>query len=487
MPIAQLSIDPQLAGQVPEPIRAGLARLRTELDVPESFPPEVEQAAARAAADGPLTVPGQDARVDRTDLPFVTLDPPGSMDLDQAMHLERTADGYRVWYAIADVAAWVEPGGPVDVEAHRRGQTFYAPIERAPLHPSVLSEGAASLLADGKDRPALVWRVELDPAGAQLSATVERATVRSRARLDYPGVQRQLDDGTADEVMQLLREVGTLRRQQEVARGGVSLDLPEQEVVTEGDGWRTRFRTPLPVEGWNAQISLLVGMAAARMMVERKVGIVRTLPPADERALARLRATAQSLGIAWPQGMGYPDFVRSLEVTQPRHLAMMTACTRLFRGAGYTVVDEQSAGSDLGHHALAADYAHCTAPLRRLVDRYAGEVCVHLCAGTPVPQWVLDAMPALPQEMQDSDHRARKFERGVLDLVEALVLSTRVGQEFDATVVEADEKQASISIADPAVESTMKVGGLRLGQQLRVRLEGVDLAAGSVRFVPVAA
>ena len=168
MPARHISI----ADQVPAPIREGIARLRAELEVPDGFGPEVLAEAERRVAAGPLEV-GE--RRDLTGLPFVTIDPEGSMDLDQAMHLERAEDGYLVWYAIADVAAWVEPGGAVDAEAHRRGQTFYAPSQRAPLHPPVLSEGAASLLADGRDRPALVWQVRLDAAG-KISCAEETGT-----------------------------------------------------------------------------------------------------------------------------------------------------------------------------------------------------------------------------------------------------------------------------------------------------------------------
>lgn len=475
-----------IAQQVPEPIRRGLDRLRTELEVPTEFAPEVTAAAAAAAANGPLDAPawGLGERVDHTGIDFVTIDPEGSMDLDQALFLERAGDGFRVWYAIADVAAWVEPGGPIDLEAHRRGQTFYAPIERAPLHPSALSEGAASLLDDGKDRPALVWQIELDATGVQRSATVERSLVRSRERLDYIGVQRMLDDGRAPEWLELLREVGQLREQQEITRGGVSLNLPEQEIVAEGDQWRVEFRSPLPVEGWNAQISLLTGMAAAGLMLAASNGILRTLPPAQEQDVRRLRATAKSLQIPWPDGMGYPDFVRSLDVSQPRHLAMMTSCTRLFRGAAYTVVDEASAGQNLKHNALAANYAHCTAPLRRLVDRYVGEICVHLCDGSPIPQWVTDALAALPDEMRASDQRAKKFERGVVDLTEALVLSSRVGQSFTGTIVDYDDKrgEGTISIPEPATEGRIKQRGLKLGQEVTVRLAGVDLEKGTVTF-----
>ncbi len=112
---------------------------------------------------------------DHTDVPYLTIDPPGSMDLDQAMHIDRFGTGYRVRYAIADVAAFVSPGDPVDVEAHVRGETLYSPDLRTPLHPPVIGEAAASLLPD-QVRPALVWTIDLDADGRQTAVDVKRAS-----------------------------------------------------------------------------------------------------------------------------------------------------------------------------------------------------------------------------------------------------------------------------------------------------------------------
>ena len=103
----------------------------------------------------------------------MTIDPPGSLDLDQAIHVERRGDGHRVSYAIADVGSFVEPGSALDAEAHARAVTVYAPDAKAPLHPVVLSEGAASLLP-GQWRPAALWTIDLDSGGEPVSTVVER-------------------------------------------------------------------------------------------------------------------------------------------------------------------------------------------------------------------------------------------------------------------------------------------------------------------------
>ena len=310
------------------------------------------------------------------------------------MHIERAGDGYVVHYAIADVAAFVTAGDPVDVEANRRGETLYGANSKVPLHPPVLSEGAASLLPD-EVRPALLWTIKVDETGEGTDVDVERALVRSRAQLTYEGVQADLDAGRAGELIGLLQEVGELRLAREAARGGVSLPLPEQELVEADGHWELEFRRLTPVENWNAQISLLTGMAAASLMVYARVGILRTLPPADPRDVQRLHRTARALGIDWPAEQLYPDFIRTLDPSKPTHAAMVVACTRLLRGAGYVTFNGELP-EQAQHSALASEYAHVTAPLRRLVDRYAGEICVALCAGTDVPAWVVSAMAELP-------------------------------------------------------------------------------------------
>ena len=461
----------------PEPIRSGLQRLREELAVPRGFPAEVEAEARRAASA--VVLPD----LDRTDLALVTIDPPGSTDLDQALFIERDGTGFVVWYAIADVAAFVAPGGAIDAEAHERGVTLYAPDGRTPLHPTVLSEGTASLLP-GQVRPALLWEHHVDAAGEAVSTSVRRARVQSREQLTYEGAQAALDDGSASENLQLLREVGRLREALEIARGGVSLQIPEQEVhVTESGNWDLEFRRTLPVEGWNAQVSLLTGMRAAKLMLDAKVGVLRTLPPAQQYGIDKLRRVAKGLHIAWPGSMGYPEFVRSLDPTHPKHLAMLNACTALFRGAGYAAFDGEVPEQAL-HGAMNTPYAHATAPLRRLVDRYVGETCVALCAGEDVPAWVRHHLDALPSVMGRATQKANQYERGILSLVEALVLTGRVGETFTGTVVEWNEKNdaGEIQLGEPAVAAPLKGGRPALGDEVPAKLVQADVHTGEVEF-----
>ncbi|MGI3230870.1 RNB domain-containing ribonuclease [Streptomyces sp. GTA36] len=476
----------RVTGAAEAPLRAALRALRTELDVPEAFGPQVLAEAERAAREP--TLPAYDA----TDIPLFTIDPPTSTDLDQAMHLSRRPAGYRVRYAIADVAAFVVPGGLLDAEAHRRVTTLYFPDEKIPLHPPILSEGAASLLPD-QTCPAVLWTIDLDADGRPTATDVRRALVRSRAKLDYASVQKQLDAGTAEEPLALLKDIGLLREQQEVARGGISLNVPEQE-ITERDGtYELAYRAPLPADGWNAQISLLTGMAAAELMLAHGTGVLRTLPAAPDGAVGRLRRTARALRIEWPHHVSYAELIRSLDPHLPHHAAFLQECTTLLRGAGYTVFRGGVTPDLTTHAAVAAPYTHCTAPLRRLVDRYASELCLAAAAGEEPPEWVLAALDDLPKRMAEGTRRAGTAERECVDIVEAALLKDRVGELFDGTVVDVQEREptvGTVQLESPAVVARIKSGEgagklpLPLGERLRVRLTQADPGSAKVLFAP---
>ena len=466
---------------VPEAVVDGLLRLQKKLDLPSEFS-QAATAQAEALAANP---PSFADHVDRTDLAFITIDPPSSMDLDQAMFIERDGDGYVVHYAIADVAAWVEPGSPIAEEAWVRGQTMYAPSAKVPLHPAALSEGAASLLADGVARPAMVWTHRLDASGSLLGSTLERAMVLNSSKLSYEDIDQQLASGTASATAELLAEVGALRVAIEVERGGINLNLPDQEIVATGNTWELQFRTTLDVEEWNAQVSLMTGIAAAHMMVDGGVGILRTLPPAHDSAVARLRRIAKSLHVEWPRDVEYPDFVRALDPANPRELAVIVKCTTLFRGAGYMAFVNGVPEGNLEHAAVASLYAHTTAPLRRLVDRFVLEVCHSLSRGIDVPVWAVEALDGLPERMQESGQSANAYERGAVDLAEALAMADKVGQVFDAVLIDVYPKnnQGTFQITEFAIEARIAdMDQKDVGKVMQVRLDNVDLLEGEVHF-----
>jgi exoribonuclease R len=463
-------------------VRPDFDAVRAEFALPATFPPDVLAEAERVAGAGS----GRD-RVDATDVALVTIDPPGSKDLDQALGVARRGDGFRVHYAIADLGAVVAPGGALDAEVRRRGQTVYLPDGSVPLHPPVLSEDAASLLPDGP-RAGVLWTIDLDGAGEPTAVDLRRATVRSSARLDYAGVQADVDAGRLHPALAALPELGRLRRALAVRRGAIELELPEQEVVPDGaGGWTVQVRRRLDVEGWNAEISLLTGMLAGRIMLDAGVGLLRTLPAPEAGALADFRRTARDLGVRWPDGASAAEALAGLPPESPPALALRRAATTLLRGAGYAAFD-RSAGvpppADPGHGGIGAPYAHVTAPLRRLVDRFGTEVCLAVTAGEELPAWLREALPTLPDLMSASDTLAGKVDRATVDRTEAALLAERVGQEFDVVVLRAsgpEGEPGEVYLHDPPVLAR-STGTVAAGARVRVRLTEADPATGRIEF-----
>ena len=466
---------PRVRVPATDEFHAGFAAIRERLDVPEAIPPEVEAAATEAARRAVTA-----DRVDRRDLPFVTIDPPGSRDLDQAMHLEVRGDGHRVHYAIADVAAWVDPGDPVDAEAWRRVVTMYSPDTRAPLHPPVLSEGAASLLPEG-DRPAVLWTIDLDGEGAVVDRRVERAVVRSSAQLTYDEGQALVEAGDHPALGEL-RTVGERRQARQAERGGISLHLPSQAVVEEDGGYDVEFEAPRPIEQWNEQISLLTGMVAADLMLEAGAGLLRTLPPPPDFVVQQLGRAARGLGVDWPKHADdYATILAGLDPADPADAALITQSARLFRGAGYLAFTD-GAPPQPEQAAIGAPYAHVTAPLRRLGDRFAIELALAAHDGRPPEAWSTEALTTLPEVLQEGGRRQAALDRACVDFTEAMVLRARVGERFEVLVTEVDGDDARVQFREPAVLARAHGDGLVAGEEAEVELVATDPEEGRIEL-----
>lgn len=470
----------------PPTIDQAFARARAELGIREEFPPEVLREAESVAARGPVDA----AREDLTAIPFVTIDPPGSKDLDQALHLAHDGDGYVVSYAIADVGAFVARGGAIEAEAWLRGLTFYAPDRRVSLYPPAISEGAASLLPDDA-KPSIVFRISLDRDGGVRDSRVHPAIVRSRAQLTYEQVAAHVLHGaaiaeTGGETLALLREIGEKRKAIEVARGGVSIPLVDQHVHKEAAGrlgYELEYEKPNPAEDWNAQISLLAGSVAAETMLAAGAGLLRVMPPPEERALERLRAAAATLGISWPRATSYPDFIRSIDPARPKATALLWQARRTLRGADYAAFRGDPPPLRR-HSALAMEYAHTTAPLRRLADRYVLDLLVELDRGRGPTDAEHETLARLPAVMDEAERTSGKLERKVVDVAEAWTLRGREGERFPAAVLGARGDDVEVQIEWPPVRVSVPARGrdARPGAAVHVTLEKADVETGTLRF-----
>jgi len=492
------------------------SRVRDELEIPAEFPRDVLDAGRRAASRTNIPESERHARADFTIVPFVTIDPEGSRDLDQALYIQRHEAGWFVLYAIADVGYFVEPKGAIETEAWKRGVTLYGPDVRTPLYPPELSSGAASLLPNA-ERPCILFSFDIGISGEDRLLSIQPAIVRSRAALSYDAVSRHLRaEDTAPgagefagcdgaETLAELRAVGRLRQQLEINRGGVSLPIAAQHVERWAlalSGYQLTLKNPNDVEGWNAQISLMTGMAAAKLMVARGVGLLRVLDEPREDRMSAFRLAAQAVGVAWPDEMPYADFVRSLDPADGVHAALLVNASGVMGGARYVAFDG-TVPAGCRHAAIASHYSHVTAPLRRLADRYVLDTLVRLAADEPVPRSAAGTFEELVDVMGKADRRDRQYENRIVDLTEAAAMEPRVGDTFDAVVLRLRDGRVSVQIADPpirvdlAIEESFGVTGqleesatrmligrraVALGDSLRLILDRVDLDAGRLRF-----
>ncbi len=448
-----------------------LATIRAAFQVPDEFPPAVLAAAERAATRTPT------GHADWTSHPFITLDPAGSTDLDQAFAITTDGSAFILFYAIADIGWFVEPDGPIADEAWRRGETLYLPDGKASLYPPILSQGAASLLPDGP-RPAVVFSIRIDADGAVALDAVTRAVIHSRAKLAYASVtDADLPPDFGSLTDRLIRA--------EAARGAARIDPPEQEVAHDADGHLAlSFRTRHASEHRNAALSLACNMAVAQLLMAHGTGLFRVMDEPEGHAVAQLQQTARALGIDWPASATLTQIERTLDSGDPRHATLMLAIRRAGNGASYRGF---SADEKPWHAAVAAPYAHATAPLRRLADRYVVEAALAVANGRAVPAHVASALPRLPKVMAHADSRAGQIDRAVIGMAEAALLSSRKGECFAAVVTRIDARGAEIQLCDLPVTAQIDPAGLTFGDRVTVRLTDTDVSRHRIAFTLMAA
>jgi exoribonuclease R len=199
----------------------------------------------------------------------------------------------------------------------------------------------------------------------------------------------------------------------------------------------------------------------------------------DERAVRRLRHTARALGLQWGRSTPLADFERGLDAGDPKQAAFMLAVRRTGQGASYQPFRP---GPAPWHSAVAATYAHATAPLRRLADRYVVRAALAIANGQTVPKAVTEAFEKLPPVMARAEALGGRIERAAIDLAEAVMLSGRIGQSFAAIATEVDERGVRIQLCDLPVVARVAAGGVEPGDRLQVRLVAADTDRGAIAF-----
>lgn len=423
---------------------SGTARQRldaiiTALQLKVDFPAEV-----LAETDAHLKAPGIDdpALVDRTDLPFVTIDNAHSKDLDQAVHVAREGAGYLVAYAIADASFYVRPGSALFREAMARGASYYFPGFSVPMLPRALSEGLISLNPDGPRRALLFWH-SLDEKGELLGTRLERARVSSRAKLSFSAVQALIDDAERSplasrefaESLRLLREVGVRRMHLAAERGLVRYRREEVSIELDGEGLSFAVMEAVrdEVELWNEQVSLMCNAEGGRLLRESNnpavQPIYRVQGGPDPERLAGLEALTVKVcalhGVPETPWRWYratqtlADYLQRLPraATGSKEDRLARALTR--QAVMVNLRSEYS--TEPGPHVGvgAEPYARFSAPMREMVGVFLHKEAVELLTGQHP---TVEEDEALRAEVVRVANRARETQRKVQNLANEVVM-----------------------------------------------------------------
>lgn len=448
----------------------GFSHLADAAGLDPHFPPEV-----LAEVDAYLAAPGLDdpALADRTGLPFVTIDGPGTRDLDQAIHVEDTGKGYRLRYAIADASYYVKPGTALFAEALRRGASFYLPGSSVPMLPRPLSEGLVSL-GPGVDRRALIFDVGLDRHGTVIDFALERARIHSRAKLAFDEVAPLIAAG--GELAPSLRaviELGELRAHHEDRAAMIRYRRVETSVRLGADGELVVDSSPRsPVELANEQISILCNALGARWLAGGPPELVQPIyrvhePPEPERvagferlvaAVAHLRGLpddpwvyrrAASIGLA-----GYLESLPT-EGTPGRLARALHRQAMLLNGRSRFAAEPRP------HFGVGEQvYSRFTAPMREIVGVQCHAQAIERMVGRSPRTRAEDE--AIRAQVIDAGNRAKDVQRNLDREVDALIVAAVLGPDLarppaerplrTATVVGFAPSKIHLVLDDPPID-----------------------------------
>ncbi len=458
-------------------LSTGLNAIVKQYDLPLNFSPEVLESANRVTRRWKTqSASWATNRFDATHLPMVTLDPASSTDLDQAFAVRKQGDDIVLSYAIADVSAFVEIGDPIEQEAWERGVTIYGLTEKIPLYPKILSQDCASLLPDGP-RPVVLFEVTMNIHGHAKLRSVKRAIVQSREKLAYD----RFDVSSVPH----LEEFANRMWVDEMRRGAFRVEFPQQEVIADESspgGVRLSLRARTYPELVNSTLSLATNIAVGERLRVSGIGLFRVMDEPSPHALEMLRREAHAIGIQWKVDESLRQLQQRLVPDNVTHQRFLLEASRAGGRARYATFNPALVP---WHSAIGATYAHATAPLRRLADRYVIDLIHLINNDLPVPDSLLVKLEQLPDVMARCEAKAANVDRAVIDLLEAISLQHRIGEVLVAEVIDANV--GIVQTTDSAIRAkATELHGVINGDMVRVRIEVADPTTRTVRLVAVA-
>ena len=483
------------AGQPHRAILRDIAhRAMLERGLVPDFPPAA--LAELGGILGPATRTGASVR-DLRDLLWCSIDNDDSRDLDQLTVADTLAEGAtRVLVAIADVDSVVKSGSALDAHARQNTTSVYTVAETFPMLPERLSTDLTSLNQDA-DRLAVVVEMVLAADGTPQSSDLYPAMVRNRAKLAYNGVAAWLD-GTGP-MPPAIGAVGgladNLRLQDRVARqlkerrrqhGALDLQTIEAHPVFDGDMLQDlRDDEHNRAQDIIADFMIAANGVTARYVASKGLPSLRRVVRVPKRwdRIVELAAEHGTTLPKDPDAVALERFLVSARAADPLRFPDLSLSVIKLLGAGEYVV-EPPGGSATGHFGLAVrDYTHSTAPNRRYPDVITQRLVKAALAGG-APPYGNDELASLATHCTEAEDAAKKVERQVTKSAAALLLASRIGEQFDAIVTGASDKGTWVRVLRPPVEGKLQgaVEGLDVGHRLRVQLVHTDVERGYIDF-----
>ncbi len=478
-------------------LRAIAVRAMRERGLDPDFPQDALVAtAALKAAPSTTEEPTRDLRL----LLWCSIDNDDSRDLDQLSVAEQLAGGdVKVMVAIADVDATVAKGSPVDRHAALNTTSVYTPAIMFPMLPERLSTDLTSL-AEHQDRLAIVIEFTVSTSGDLKASDIYGAVVRNQAKLAYNAVgawlvgEGPLPPAAAaapgmDEQLRMQDRVAQALDGLRAKNGALAFETIEVENVFDGDTLNeVRQRTQNRAKSLIANLMIAANGVTARFLDAHDFPSLRRVVKSPER-WDRIRALAEQLGEKLPadaDSIALSAFLNHRKLADPETFPDLSISVIRLLGRGEYVVDPPGAEPP-GHFGLAVrDYSHSTAPNRRFPDLVTQRLLKAVLAGHPSP-YALGELNTVATQCTKQEDAANKVERQVRKSAAAMVVETRVGDQFDAIVTGASNKGTYVRITDPPIEGRLMNprAGMDVGDRLRVRLSAVNVDRGFIDFQTV--
>ncbi len=437
--------------------------------IPFDWPEAVSDQAAAFS----ITVPAVAAkgRKDVRDLPLVTIDGSDARDFDDAVWCERTADGWRLLVAIADVAHYVKPDSPLDDEAIKRGTSVYFPGRVVPMLPEVLSNGLCSLNPQ-VDRLCMLCEISIKENGAIRRATFYNGIMQSHARLTYSEVNEMLTDDSSplrrqhqslmpmlEELHRLYSALSALR----ATRGAIEFESTETRILFDD---QKKISEIVPVVRNDAhklieECMILANIAAAAFLEHHEIPTlyrVHNGPKADRlddlRSFLALRSLSLGGGDS-PTALDYATLSREIKDRTDR-LVIQTVMLRSMQQAVYQPKNE-------GHFGLAlTQYAHFTSPIRRYPDLMVHRAIKHVLSRVAKDKfrYSSESMLAIGESCSTSERRAEEASRDVVAWLKCEYMQEHVGSEFPGVVTAVTSFGLFVELKDIHIEGLVHVTNL---------------------------